>query len=117
MTIQYIYHNKTILNWAFININVRVDNKPKNLKHMSELNEILSVKEILSTAGPLIKAVIDTFVTPKLEKLKNRVNIDYKKYYVPSEENFSEYLHRTYKRISIIDLFHNSLSLLLYGSI
>lgn len=81
---------------------------------MSEINETFPLKEILTAAGPLIKSVIDTFVTPKLEKLKKRFTSDYKKYYVPSEENFSEYLHRTYKRISIINtlVFNNTQKLL-----
>ena len=81
---------------------------------MSEINETFPLKEVLITAGPLIKSVIDTFVTPKLEKLKKRFNLDSKKYYVPSEENFSEYLYRTYKRISIINtlVFNNTQKLL-----
>ena len=76
---------------------------------MNELND-LPIKEILTGATPLIKSVIDTFVTPKLEIFKKRLSLDYKKYYVPSEENFSEYLHRTYKRVSIINtlVFNNT---------
>ena len=77
---------------------------------MSEINETMPIKEILTVASPLIKSVIDTFITPKLISLKKRVSLDYKKYYVPSEENFSEYLHRTYKRVSVINtlVFNNT---------
>ncbi len=77
---------------------------------MIESNESLPVKEILATAGPFIKSVVDVYVTPKLENLKKRLTLDYNKYFVPTEEHFSEYFHRTYKRISIINtlVFNNS---------
>ena len=77
---------------------------------MIETNESLPVREILTTAGPFIKAVVDTYVTPKLEKLKKRFILDYQKYHVPTEEHFSEYFYRTYKRVSIINtlVFNNS---------
>lgn len=77
---------------------------------MIDANETLPVKEILTAAGPFIKAVVDTYVTPKLENLKKRFSLDYKKYHVPTEEHFSEYFYRTYKRLSIINtlVFNNS---------
>jgi hypothetical protein len=77
---------------------------------MIEPNDTLPVKEILTAAGPFIKAVVDTYVTPKLENLKKRFSLDYNKYHVPTEEQFSEYFYRTYKRISIINtlVFNNS---------
>lgn len=77
---------------------------------MIESNESLPVKEILTAAGPFIKAVVETYVTPKLENLKKRFTLDYKKYHVPTEEHFSEYFYRTYKRVSIINtlVFNNS---------
>lgn len=69
-----------------------------------------TVKEVLTVASPLIKAVVDTFVTPALSSLKKRVGTDYKKIYIPTEENFSEYFYRTYKRLIIINtlVFNNS---------
>ena len=77
---------------------------------MTETNESLPVKEILIAASPFIKAVVDTYVTPKLEILKKRFSLDYKKYHVLTEEHFSEYFYRTYKRVSIINtlVFNNS---------
>lgn len=77
---------------------------------MIETNDSLPVKEILTAAGPFIKSVIDTYVTPKLENLKKRFSQDYNKYHVPTEEHFSEYFYRTYKRVSIINtlVFNNS---------
>lgn len=77
---------------------------------MIEANDTLPVKEILTAAGPFIKAVVDTYVTPKLENLKKRFTLDYNKYHVPTEEHFSEYFYRTYKRVSIINtlVFNNS---------
>jgi hypothetical protein len=77
---------------------------------MTEVNESLPVKEMLAVAGPFIKAIVDTYVTPKLENLKKRFSLDYKKYHVPTEDHFSEYFYRTYKRLSIINtlVFNNS---------
>lgn len=37
---------------------------------MTEINDSLPVKEILTAAGPFIKTIVDTFITPRLEKLK-----------------------------------------------
>ena len=81
---------------------------------MTEANEVLQLKEVLAIASPFIKSIVDTFITPKLSKLKSRFNLDYKKYHIPTEEHFSEYLHRTYKRLSIINtlVFNNSQSFL-----
>ncbi len=77
---------------------------------MTEINDTLPVKEILAAAGPFIKVVLDTYLTPKLENLKKRFSLDYNKYYVPTEAHFSEYFFRTYKRISIVNtlVFNNS---------
>src|ERR1044072_3428994 len=81
---------------------------------MAEINDSIPIKEILTAAGPLIKAMVDTYVVPKLEILKKRFSLDYNKHYVPLEEHFSEYFHRTYKKISIINtlVFNNSQKLL-----
>lgn len=77
---------------------------------MTEPTDSLPIKEILTVASPFIKAIVDSFVTPKLENLKKRFSQDYNKYHVPTEEHFSEYFHRTYKRISIVNtlVFNNS---------
>lgn len=77
---------------------------------MTENSDSLPIKEILTGAAPFIKAIVDTFVTPKLKKLKERFKLDYNKYHVLTEEQFSEYFYRTYKRVSIINtlVFNNS---------
>ncbi|MBO9703708.1 MAG: NACHT domain-containing protein, partial [Sporocytophaga sp.] len=77
---------------------------------MIETNESLPVKEMLAVASPFIKAVVDTYVTPRLENLKKRFTLDYNKYHVPTGEQFSEYFYRTYKRVSIVNtlVFNNS---------
>ena len=76
---------------------------------MSDI-ESLHIKEILTLTSPLIKALVDTTIKPKIENLKKRFTLDYQKYHVPNEESFSEYLHRTYKRVSIVNtlVFNNS---------
>jgi len=77
---------------------------------MTDTTDSLPVKEILAGAAPFIKSIVDTFVTPKLERLKSRFAKDYKKFHVPAEEHFSEYFYRTYKRLSIVNtlVFNNS---------
>lgn len=81
---------------------------------MTDANEALAIKDIITAASPLIKSLVDAFVTPKLENFKRRFNIDRKKYYIPMEDHFSEYFHRTYKRLSVINtlVFNNSQQLL-----
>lgn len=81
---------------------------------MTEQVTDLPVKEMLTMASPFIKSIVDTFVTPKLEKLKARFGHDYKKYHVLTEDHFQEYFHRTYKRIGIVNtlVFNNSQKLL-----
>jgi hypothetical protein len=78
------------------------------------MNESLPFKEILVVAGPLIKTMVEALVTPKLKKMKERFTLDYKKYFVPTEDHFLEYFHRTYKRLSIVNtlVFNNSQRLL-----
>ena len=43
---------------------------------MAEINDSIPIKEILTAAGPLIKAMVDTYVVPKLEILKKRFSLD-----------------------------------------
>ncbi|OOQ56970.1 NACHT domain-containing protein [Mucilaginibacter pedocola] len=77
-------------------------------------NELSQVKDALIVASPLIKAVVDTFLVPKLEKLNKRLKIDFNKDWVPTDKHFSEYFHRTYKKISVANtlVFNNSQLLL-----
>ncbi|MFT3823684.1 MAG: NACHT domain-containing protein [Chitinophagaceae bacterium] len=77
---------------------------------MTEISDSLPTKEILTAVNPFIKSIVDIFVTPKLESLKKRFALDRAKNYVPTEEHFSEYFFRTYKRLSIVNtlVFNNS---------
>jgi len=77
---------------------------------MTDINDTIAVKDMISAASPLIKSLIDTFVTPKLisfrDKFKNKENIES----IPTESHFTEYFHRTFKKVSIVNtlVFNNS---------
>jgi len=77
---------------------------------MAEFNDTIALKDLLSTASPLIKSLVDVFVTPKLisfrEKHQYRKNIES----VPTESHFKEYFHRTYKKLIVVNtlVFNNS---------
>jgi hypothetical protein len=77
---------------------------------MIEPNDANNIKEILTTASPLITALVDTFVKPKLESFRNKFSNADKKYYVPTEREFTEYYHRTYKKLAVVNtlVFNNS---------
>lgn len=78
---------------------------------MTELNDSIAVKDMITAASPLIKALVDTFVKPKLESFRNRfASVDINKTYIPTEEHFQEYYHRTYKKLAVINtlVFNNS---------
>lgn len=81
---------------------------------MIDPSDTLLIKEVVKVASPLIKGVVDKFVLPKLERFTKRFELDRKKYYVPTVDHFNEYLHRTYKRVSVINtlVFSNSQKLL-----
>ena len=71
-------------------------------------SEIL--RNVIAVATPLIKSIVDVFVTPKLEAIRD--NDKNKK--LPTERNFTEYLDRTFKKLVVINtlVFHNSQRLL-----
>ncbi|WP_426430110.1 NACHT domain-containing protein [Winogradskyella sp. HB-48] len=78
---------------------------------MTELNDSIAVKDMISAASPLIKTLVETFVKPKLEKFRDKFkSIDSDKVYIPTEEHFQEYYHRTYKKLAVINtlVFNNS---------
>ncbi len=81
---------------------------------MVELSDPIVLKGIISTITPLIKNVVEQHVGPKINSLKQRFNLDHQKYHIPSEEHFSEYYHRIYKKLSILNtlVFNNSQRLL-----
>lgn len=71
-------------------------------------------KEILSatmtTVTPLIQSIVEVYVTPKLKMLRDKD----KNNKLPKRENFTEYFHRTFKRLAVMNtlVFHNSQLLL-----
>jgi predicted NACHT family NTPase len=77
---------------------------------MLDSNDTLAVKDMISAASPLIKSLVDTFLTPRLTNINKKINNLTPKQYIPTEEHFTEYFHRTYKRLSIINtiVFNNS---------
>lgn len=79
---------------------------------MTDVNT-LDVKDALSVASPLIKALVDTFITPKLKSFKSKFLIEDDSLY-PTEDNFQEYFHRTFKKLIVVNtlVFHNSQRLL-----
>tara|TARA_R110002020_G_scaffold194458_1_gene395323 strand:+ start:1523 stop:3136 length:1614 start_codon:yes stop_codon:yes gene_type:complete len=78
---------------------------------MTELNDSIAVKDMISAASPVIKALVETFVKPKLESFRKKfISVDLTKTYIPTEEHFQEYYHRTYKKLAVINtlVFNNS---------
>jgi len=78
------------------------------------MDESQIIKDVLTTASPLIKSIIDTFVTPKLESFRDRNKIEKSSKQIPIESNFSEYFYRTYKKAVVVNtlVFNNSQRLL-----
>lgn len=72
-------------------------------------NDSIAVKDLIALTSPLIKSLVDTFVTPKLEAFRDRNTVS-ENDFVPTEQNFSEYYHRTYKRLAVVNtlVFNNS---------
>jgi len=77
---------------------------------MFDANDSIAVKDMISAASPVIKSLVDTFITPKLVALQNKFSNTNSDNYIPTEENFREYFHRTYKKLSIVNtiVFNNS---------
>lgn len=74
------------------------------------MEDSLVIKEAVTIASPLIKSLVDTFVTPKLEKLRDKFKDTNSIASLPIESHFVEYFHRTYKRLMIVNtlVFNNS---------
>jgi len=77
---------------------------------MIDFNDTIAIKDLLTTASPLIKSLVDTFVTPKLEKFRDKNKLVGTEKMIPTEEDFTEYFHRTYKRLIVVNtlVFNNS---------
>ncbi len=74
----------------------------------------LAIKALISTTSPIIKSLVDNLIAPKIKEIYKRYQLDNKKYFFPSAEQFNEYFHRTYKKVSIVNtlVFNNSQKLL-----
>jgi len=74
------------------------------------MQENETLRNVIAVATPLIKSIVDVFVTPKLEAFRDK-DINKK---LPTEKNFTEYLDRTFKKLVVINtlVFHNSQRLL-----
>lgn len=77
---------------------------------MNELNDTIALKDLLSTASPLIKCLVDTFVAPKLESFRHKFRDKQNINSIPTESHFAEYFHRTYKKLAVVNtlVFNNS---------
>jgi len=81
---------------------------------MTEMNDTIAIKDMLSAASPFIKTLVDTFVTPKLTAFRDKFKAEKNIKYIPTESHFTEYFHRTYKKLAVINtlVFNNSQRLL-----
>lgn len=77
---------------------------------MIDQNDSIAVKDMISAASPLIKAVVETYVTPKLVEFRKKFDKIDEKYFIPTDEQFREYYFRTYKKLAVINtlVFNNS---------
>jgi predicted NACHT family NTPase len=71
-------------------------------------SEILS--GAITTVTPFVQAIVDVYVTPKLKVLKDKD----KNKKLPTKEHFTEYFHRTFKKLAVMNtmVIHNSQLLL-----
>jgi len=81
---------------------------------MTEMNDTIAIKDMLSAASPFIKTLVDTFVTPKLTAFRDKFKAEKNIKYIPTESHFTEYFYRTYKKLAVINtlVFNNSQRLL-----
>src|SRR5690606_14006570 len=79
---------------------------------MIEPNDSVAVKDMLNAASPIIKVLVEVIVKPKLEEFsqRNKKKKANKNEFIPTEEQFNEYFHRTYKRLAVVNtlVFNNS---------
>ena len=77
---------------------------------MMDTNDNSTIKDIISITSPLIKSLVDTFITPKLVAFRDRINVTKSNTYIPSEDDFQEYYHRTFKKLVVVNtlVFRNS---------
>lgn len=81
---------------------------------MIDTNDTIALKDIVTITSPVIKSLVDTFVTPKLESLRNKLSQSSEIEKIPTDEDFTEYYHRTFKKLIVVNtlVFNNSQKLL-----
>lgn len=69
---------------------------------------------LMNQAKNMIDSLIQKIVKPKMDNFIEKLKLDYNKLLIPRGEHFEEYLHRTYKKFSIIStlVFRNEQRLL-----
>ena len=71
----------------------------------------MALETVIALASkPLVTALVDKLVTPKIEKFSDWCKGKYDEYLIPTAEHFQEYLERSYNKYSIINtlVFNNS---------
>lgn len=70
---------------------------------------------LIEAAKPVISLLVKNVITPKIQKFAEKCHIAYNDLLIPKGEHFEEYLHRTYKKYSIINtlVFKNEQRLLI----
>ena len=65
---------------------------------------------IMTAVTPLIQSIVEVLITPKLETFRDKD----KSKKLPTKKNFTEYFHRTFKKLAVVNtlVFHNSQRLL-----
>lgn len=58
---------------------------------------------LIEAAKPMISSLVTNIITPKIQKFAERIHVAYNDLLIPRGEHFEEYLHRTYKKYSIIN--------------
>lgn len=69
---------------------------------------------LMEAAKPVINALVKNVITPQIQSFAEKCHIKYNELLIPRGEHFEEYLHRTYKKYSIINtlVFKNEQRLL-----
>ncbi len=69
---------------------------------------------LMKVTTPLIDSLVSNIIKPKLEKFAETCSLKYDELLIPRGEHFQEYLHRTYKKYSILNtlVFKNEQRLL-----
>ncbi len=63
------------------------------------VTEVLAVEAAKNVIGNLV----ENLITPKIQQFAKKCNITYNEIMIPRGEHFEEYLHRTYKKYSILN--------------